>query len=266
MVTSSHLGQPSRTLQYLSKPIPMSSLDVDSLPSEAQGLILAGIPKSASDSDIQWMRKQDAKYAGALPSKYYFSAIAAFPLPVWPFYLVGELDLGRHLECYIAAYYPEVAVRYVPSTLTLDHGGRNLEVDLKFDSGICSSLQSENNVSVSCYIPCVGAISMAIKKQDAETYLEKRSADNFGQLEVRDLSPLQYEGPVRAMLLRGKSNVLEFSAHVYLDKQKADANHVIRSLEEVYRLTMATTAATGFMSLATWIREFYRNLVDGHLK
>lgn len=267
MVASAHQGKLSRSLQYLCCPQPMSLDEVEKLPQLAQGMVLAGVPRHDQRGELQWMRMSDAKYASAPPSQYRFSAIAALPLPVWPFYLLGELDLGRHLECYIAAYYPEVEVHYLRPTLSLVYGPFLLSIDIPGDQErFCATLEGSGQLNASGYTASVGAVSICIRK-NSDKLDEKNSVDDVSQFHVQDLSTLQYEGPAQATRITASAKEWLIDTHSYTDKEKSqEVDRVLREVAEMIKAMTARPTPETPSDLVPIVNETVGRLLAGEVR
>ncbi|MEL0088360.1 MAG: hypothetical protein VW757_09770, partial [Halieaceae bacterium] len=96
MISSTHEGELCRSLRYLAEFIELTEAEVNNLPDEARSFVLAAIPNDQAGDALQWYRLEDTQQLSSPPVKYCFSAVAALPLPVWPFYLLGDFDPGAH--------------------------------------------------------------------------------------------------------------------------------------------------------------------------
>ena len=115
-----------RSLRYLAEFTELTEAEVNNLPDEARSFVLAAIPNEEAGNALQWYRLADAQQLRSIPVKYCFSAVAALPLPVWPFYSLGEFDPGAHLECYLSAYFPTIHAEFFTPNLHLRRDSQSL--------------------------------------------------------------------------------------------------------------------------------------------
>ena len=222
MISSVHEGELCRSLRYLAECTELTEAEVNNLPDEARSFVLAAIPSEVVGNALQWYRLADAQQLRSTPVKYCFSAVAALPLPVWPFYLLGEFDVGTHLECYVAAYFPTVHAEFSRPNLHLSRDSQRLAVKLPTDERVVSSRYADSEeASFSYYVEGVGTVSISSKitPPDSQT-LPSPSSEGPAFL---PLSGLQYEGSVLASKLVTVVAGLTLQAHTYFDE---GAGHV----------------------------------------
>ena len=225
MITSSQEGELCQSLRYLAEPTELSEADVENLPLDALSFVLAAVPREEAGSEPQWYRLADARQLTIKPIKYCFSAIAALPLPVWPFYLLGDLDIGAHLECYVAAYFPTIDVQFSSPDLHLNLGSQRLSVTLPIGNRLmCSRYGSPEAASYSYYVEGLSAVSISVKKNPSDSLdvpnLSRKEPEFF------DLSRLQYEGSVAASKLVAVGSGLTLHAHTYFDRQAGQSREM----------------------------------------
>lgn len=251
MITSAQEGQLCRSLRYLVKPAELSGSEVKNLPDEALSFVLAAAPHKEVGNATQWYRLADAEQLGMAPVKYCFSAIAALPLPVWPFYLLGELDAGAHLECFLAAYFPAVSTEFTSPDLHLSHDLQRFSVTLPVDGRCVSSFYAEpEKASFSYYSEGVGAVSVSIERVLPDSQIPPPLPGK--EYKFSHLSGLQYEGHIVASRLVGSAGELTLSAHTYFDQRATTARDVThRNLADLLTYFGSRTGAVDPATLAT---------------
>ena len=261
MISSMQEGQLCRSLRYLAEPTELSESDVNNLPQDALSFVLAAVPNEEAASTPQWYRLVDARQLNRPPIKYCFSAIAALPLPVWPFYLLGDLNIGAHLECYVAAYFPTIDVQFSSPDLHLNLGSQRLSVTLPIGNRLmCSRYGGPEAASFSYYVEGVSAVSIAVKKnpshsQNLPSFLSKEP-------EFFDLSNLQYEGPVSASKLVSVAPDLTLQAHTYFDRRANQSREVTH--RKLMDLTTHLRNEIGAVDPATLVSEIFA-MPDGSI-
>ena len=222
MISSVHEGELCRSLRYLAEFTELTEAEVNNLPDEARSFVLAAIPNKEAGNALQWYRLADAQQLRSTPIKYCFSAVAALPLPVWPFYLLGEFDPGAHLECYVSAYFPTVDAEFSTPELHLSQDAQRLTVKLPINERIVSArLADSDAASFSYYVEGVGAVSISTKSSpsDSQNLMSSESEEtNF-----LPLSDLQYDGSVLASKLVTSFSGVTLQAHTYFDER---AGHI----------------------------------------
>lgn len=222
MISSVHEGELCRSLRYLAEFTELTEAEVNNLPDEARSFVLAAIPNEEAGHALQWYRLADAQQLRSIPVKYCFSAVAALPLPVWPFYLLGEFDPGAHLECYLSAYFPTIHAEFFTPNLHLSRDSQSLAVKLPIDERVVSSRFGDSEeASFSYYVEGVGAVSISTKSSpsDSQNLMSSESEEtNF-----LPLSDLQYDGSVLASKLVTRFSGVTLQAHTYFDER---AGHI----------------------------------------
>ena len=216
MISSIHEGELCRSLRYLAEVKQLTEAEVNSLPDEARSFVLAAIPNEQAGYALQWYRLEDAQQLSSPPVKYCFSAVAALPLPVWPFYLVGELDPGAHLECYVSAYFPTVQAEFSTPDLHLSQDSQSLEVKLPVNERIVSARFSDSEkAGFSYYVEGVGTVSISTKSSPSVS--QNLMSSEGAKTKFLPLSDLQYEGAVLASKLATRLSGVTLQAHTYFD-------------------------------------------------
>ncbi len=222
MISSIHEGELCRSLRYLAEFTELTEAEVNNLPDEARSFVLAAIPNEDVGNALQWYRLADAQQLRSTPVKYCFSAVAALPLPVWPFYLLGEFDPGAHLECYVAAYFPTIQAEFSAPDLRLSQHSERLAVTLPTSERIVTSRYADSETaSFSYYVEAVGTVSISSKITPSNSQTSF-SPSSEGPVFL-PLSGLQYEGSVLASKLVTAVAGLTLQAHTYFDER---AEHV----------------------------------------
>ena len=222
MISSVQEGELCRSLRYLAESTELTEAEVNNLPDEARSFVLAAIPNEEAGNALQWYRLADAAQLRSTPVKYCFSAVAALPLPVWPFYLLGEFDVGAHLECYVSAYFPTVHAEFATPDLHLSQDSQRLAVKLPIDERVVSLRYADSEkASFSYYVEGVGTVSISSKRTPSDS--QNLFASSSEEPEFLSLSGLQYEGSVIASKLVSAAPGLTLQAHTYFDER---AGHV----------------------------------------
>ncbi len=218
MISSIHEGKLCRSLRYLVEFTELTEAEVNNLPDEARSFVLAAIPNKEAGNALQWYRLADAQQLRSTPIKYCFSAVAALPLPVWPFYLLGEFDPGAHLECYVSAYFPAVQAEFSSPNLHLSLGPQKLSVKFPIDDRVtCSKYSDPRKASFSHYFEGVGTVTVSAEKVGSHS--QNLPVSSGEKPEFSDLSALQYEGSVVASKLVSSASGLTVQAHTYFDER-----------------------------------------------
>ncbi|MDA9711152.1 hypothetical protein N9U42_02160 [Luminiphilus sp.] len=248
MISSVHEGELCRSLRYLAEFTELTEAEVNNLPDEARSFVLAAIPNEEAGNAFQWHRLADAQQLRSTPVKYCFSAVAALPLPVWPFYLLGEFDPGAHLECYVSAYFPTVQAEFLERNLHLSRDSQRLTVKLPLDERIVSARFADaQEASFSYYVEGVGAVSISTKSSWSDS--QNLSSPESEETKFLPLSDLQYDGPVLASKLVRSFSGVTLQAHTYFDERGAhirDITHrrLIDFIESLGTLNTAQNPAT----------------------
>jgi len=222
MISSTHEGELCRSLRYLAEFTDLTEAEVNNLPDEARSFVLAAIPNEQAGDALQWYRLADALQLRSTPIKYCFSAVAALPLPVWPFYLLGEFDPGAHLECYVSAYFPTVDAEFSTPELHLSQDAQRLTVKLPIDERVVSSRFGDSEeASFSYYVEGVRTVSISPKSSSSVSFNPMYSQS--AETKFLPLSDLQYEGSVLASELVTRFSAVTLHAHTYFDEQ---AGHI----------------------------------------
>ena len=222
MISSTHEGELCRSLRYLAEFTDLTEAEVNNLPDEARSFVLAAIPNEQAGDALQWYRLADALQLRSTPIKYCFSAVAALPLPVWPFYLLGDFDPGAHLECYVSAYFPTVQAEFSTPHLHLSRDSQRLTVKLPVNERIVSARFSDSEkAGFSYYVEGVGTVSISTKSSSSVSFNPMYSQS--AETKFLPLSDLQYEGSVLASELVTRFSGVTLHAHTYFDEQ---AGHI----------------------------------------
>ena len=222
MISSVQEGELCRSLRYLAEFTELTEAELNNLPDEARSFVLAAIPNEEAGKALQWYRLADAHQLRSTPVKYCFSAVAALPLPVWPFYLLGDFDVGAHLECYVSAYFPTVQAEFATPELHLSRDSQKLAVKLPIDARVVSSRFADSEeASFSYYVEGVGTVSISTKRSPSDS--QNLMSSSSKELEFLSLSDLQYEGSVLASKLVTSFSGVTLQAHTYFDER---AGHV----------------------------------------
>jgi len=255
MISSVHEGELCRSLRYLAEFTELTEAEVNNLPDEARSFVLAAIPNKEAGNALQWYRLADAQQLRSTPIKYCFSAVAALPLPVWPFYLLGEFDPGAHLECYVSAYFPSVQAEFSTSELHLSQAFQRLTVKLPINERIVSARFSDSDEGgFSYYVEGVGTVSVSVKKSSSDSR-NLTSSSSEGP-EFLPLSDLQYEGSILASKLVTSVSGVTLQAHTYFDERAGhirDITHrrLIDFIESLRALNVAQDPVTLTSNLCT---------------
>ena len=255
MISSVHEGELCRSLRYLAEFTELTEAEVNNLSGEARSFVLAGIRNEEAGNALQWYRVADAEQLRSTPVKYCLSAVAALPLPVWPFYLLGEFDPGAHLECYVSAYFPIVHAEFSTPELHLSRDAQRLTVKLPINERIVSARFSDSDEGgFSYYVEGVGTVSVSVKKSSSDSR-NLTSSSSEGP-EFLPLSDLQYEGSILASKLVTSVSGVTLQAHTYFDERAGhirDITHrrLIDFIESLRALNVAQDPVTLTSNLCT---------------
>lgn len=261
MICSVHEGELCRSLRYLAEFTELTETEVNNLPDEARSFVLAAIPNEEASNALQWYRLADAEQLRSTPVKYCFSAVASLPLPVWPFYLLGEFDPGAHLECYFSAYFPTIQAEFATPTLHLSRDSQRLSVKLPIEERVVSSRFADSEeASFSYYVEGVGTVSVSVKKSSPDS----RNLTSFSseEPEFLPLSDLQYEGSVLASKLVTAVSGVTLQAHTYFDERAGHIREITH--RRLIDFIECLRALNSTQELATLASEFYI-MADGSL-
>ena len=209
-------------MRYVSEFTELTEAEVNNLPDEPRSFVLAAIQNKEVGNALQWYRLADAQQLRLTPVKYCFSAVAALPLPVWPFYLLGEFDPGAHLECYVSGYFPTVQAKFLTPNLHLSQDSQSLVVKLPVDERVVSSRFADaEEASFSYYVEGVGAVSISTKSNSSVS--QNLMSSESAETKFMPLSDLQYDGSVLASKLVRSFSGVTLQAHTYFDER---AGHI----------------------------------------
>ena len=255
MISSIHEGKLCRSLRYLAEFTELTEAEVNNLPDKARSFVLAAIPNEEAGNALQWYRLTDAQHLRSTPAKYCFSAVAALPLPVWPFYLLGEFDPGAHLECFASAYFPTVQAEFSTPCLHLSRDSQRLTVKLPIGEQVVSSrFGNSEEASFSYYVEGVGTVSISIKRSPSDS--QNLMSSESEETEFLPLSDLQYDGSVLASKLVTSFSGMTLQAHTYFDGRAGhirDTTHrrLIDFIESLTALTAAQDPVTLISNFCT---------------
>lgn len=261
MISSVHEGKLCRSLRYFAEVTELTEAEVNSLPDEARSFVLAAIPNEEAGNALQWYRLADAQPLRSTPVKYCFSAVAALPLPVWPFYLLGEFDPGAHLECYISAYFPTVQAEFSAPNLHLCRDSQSLAVKFPIDERVVSSRFGDSEeASFSYYVEGVGAVSISTKNSPSDS--QNLMPSGSEEVAFLPISVLQYDGSVLASKLVTRFSGVTLQAHTYFDERAADIRDLTH--RKLIDFIESLRALNSIQAPATLASEFY-TMPDGSL-
>lgn len=245
-ISSAQQARLCPSLDLILNPVDLSQKQVTALSDDEKSLVLAAVPSESTGSGPQWVKLDSLKFFPGLPVRYVMSGLAALPLPVWPFYLRGDLSAAAHLESFLSAYFPVFDSEATKNWLDVYDSATRLIVYFPENGhAVYSQCHSGKEIYLSAYLPDLGAVAVR-----SDQYVT-------GSTRCRvPLSKDQYSGDLSVNTLTWFSGERSMSCKTYL--RRAAAFWLSEIEQESWALTRPQNLVDPKKNLATFASRLER--------